>query len=650
MSDDTSESPSARKLRQTSQNYHSDPSQGGSGGKGRAVILALVVVSAAAAAVTYFNGDRGPEDPAGKTGQSLLPETGNSQGTNHPASDATPLSTQAHAVLQKRCAQCHAVKMVVDALNVAKHSTLTDGENSYVVAGNLEDSQLWQRMGIDKDMPPEEVDPATVDEIDIVKKWIEEGAAPFPGEAVRPFIADADVWKLVLNDLEQQSVFDRPYIRYFSFVNLHNNSFVDRIGRNNTNYAGKNLPLARAALSKLVNSLSWMPDISVPQAIEDQQLVFRIDLRNFGWDESDVWRKIQRIYPYGLDLTVSPDESLRDIAEQIYELSGTKLPVIRGDWFLDTAPRAELYYDILALPGTVQQLEAQLAVDVDNDFRENRLRRAGFSESGVSRSNRLVDRHPAHDGYYWKSYDFGKSEDRGNLFKFPLGPKFADNDFHEFAFEADGGEMIFSLPNGLQGYYLADAAGKRLDAGPVEVVRDNKETSGTPAVVNAISCMACHQHGMIRFTDTVRSSRSVPIGEVRLKVDELFASADEMNSILDEDAVVFLKALQASCGEFLKVGEHADKSMEEFTEEPIGTIARYYQKDLELEDVAAELGQNDPQQLAELIKNNSRLRELGLAPLAEGAGIKRSTWASTKEQLFHSIAAELEIGTKLRIP
>ncbi len=71
-------------------------------------------------------------------------------------------------------------------------------------------------------------------------------------------------------------------------------------------------------------------------------------------------------------------------------------------------------------------------------------------------------------------------------------------------------------------------------------------------------------------------------------------------------------------------------------------------KDLEIEEVAVELGYENPSALAALIRSNSRLREIGLGPLSDGAAIKRSTWASTGESLFHSLAAELEIGIAFR--
>ena len=45
-------------------------------------------------------------------------------------------------------------------------------------------------------------------------------------------------------------------------------------------------------------------------------------------------------------------------------------------------------------------------------------------------------------------------------FLLPLGPVFPNNPFNQnFAFVHDGGEIIYSLPNGLQAYYLINETG-----------------------------------------------------------------------------------------------------------------------------------------------------------------------------------------------
>ncbi|MEZ6086582.1 MAG: DUF4384 domain-containing protein [Pirellulaceae bacterium] len=67
--------------------------------------------------------------------------------------------------------------------------------------------------------------------------------------------------------------------------------------------------------------------------------------------------------------------------------------------------------------------------------------------AGLSQNNHAVQRHRTADGSYWKSFDFATSRGADNLFVDPINLKGA------------GSEMIFSLPSGLQGYFLATRGG-----------------------------------------------------------------------------------------------------------------------------------------------------------------------------------------------
>src|SRR5262249_14865434 len=154
-------------------------------------------------------------------------------------------------------------------------------------------------------------------------------------------------------------------------------------------------------------------------------------------------------------------------------------------------------------------------------------------------ANRLVERHEAAYGAYWKSYDFRSGDGDGNLFLKPLGPLtlFDRHPYADQAFVHAGGEIIFHLPNGLQGYMLVNGKDERIDEGPPDVVRDKNETAGrATAIVNGLSCMACHQHGMIRDSvrDEVRDGAGVQ-GEARDKVRRLYLKREEMDKLLAAD-------------------------------------------------------------------------------------------------------------------
>ena len=114
-------------------------------------------------------------------------------------------------------------------------------------------------------------------------------------------------------------------------------------------------------------------------------------------------------------------------------------------------------------------------------LRANASGGAGFSDSGVSNNNRVLERHISRYGAYWKSYDFAGSVGKQDIFTNPL------------SFTHDGGEIVFNLPNGLQAYYLADAGGNRLDAAPISIVRN--PAASDPTVRNGLSCIGCHTEG-----------------------------------------------------------------------------------------------------------------------------------------------------------
>jgi serine/threonine protein kinase len=556
------------------------------------------------------------------------------------------LAAKAVSFLKTYCYKCHGGEQFeVEGYDVLKREVLVaprEGEDRpYVTPGDPEKSKMWVRAGVKKNMPPKSEPKKPTDaERTFLRDWIKAGA-PFPAVATvaRRTLAEKDILATIRDDLRAADEADRPFRRYLTLHNLHNAS-----------YGEPELRQARAAVAKLLNSLSWESEIVVPKSIGQEGVVLAFDLRNVGWDRRDLWKVLLARYPYGLTHNKDRDPALRSLANDVAGLAGVSLPFVRADWFVATASRPPLYHDLLGLPDNAPALEMMLKVDTDADFLRDRLARAGFVQSGVSSHNRLVDRHPALYGAYWKSYDFRRDDGPANLFRFPLGPVFTANPFPNQAFEHAGGELIFNLPNGMQGYLLVDAKGKRIDIGPPDVVADSRGTSGTREVVNGLSCMGCHDQGMKRFTDTVRDGLGVA-GSAGEKAERLFRKQDELNDLLTRDERRFLKAVEEATGPFLKVGEDAANPIRDFPD-PVGTLAVSYQKALGAAEVAADLGLADPKDLLGAIRANANLRRLGLAPLLNGATIKRSDWDSLDGRIlstFHEAARELELGTPYRV-
>jgi serine/threonine-protein kinase len=186
--------------------------------------------------------------------------------------------------------------------------------------------------------------------------------------------------------------------------------------------------------------------------------------------------------------------------------------------------------------------------------------------------------------------------------------------------------------------------------GPTEIVSDSKKIAGTPAIVNGLSCMACHQYGMIgNLRDTVRDGASVA-GEAREIVRQLYVQPEVMDRLVKKDEERFVRALEEAMGPFLKTGADKDKDIRDFPE-PISALARWYLvQELGAEEAARELGLPDVKKLQVAIQANGRLEELGLGPLAQDASIKRETWETLKSFVspFQEAARELKTGTPKR--
>lgn len=529
--------------------------------------------------------------------------------------DINELAARGSLLVKERCYVCHGETFNGSAqLNVLDPAALA--EHGYVVAGSLEESGMWQRVE-SGDMPPEDsgIPPLNAEERQLLADWIAAGA-PQVQRQVRAFKPLTQVIHDIHTDITAVPREDRIYQRYFTLTHLANN--YEQV-------SDFDMRLYRAAFVKALNSLSYQPDIHHPVFIDTEQTICRIDLRRVGWD-SKTWVWLTSNYPYGIHYHHALDEQLADVDRRIDELSGCQLCYLRADWFINHATRPPVYDRLARIPDHVGRLEHTLNVNFEANYRDNNLARAGFATSGVSTGNRLVERHSALFGYYWKSYDFTDKGAEGNLFRFPLGPDFPSNRYPEMAFEHDGGEMIFSLPNGLQAYMLTDEKGNKIDRGPIAVVRDSKEISGNPEVLNGLSCMHCHRHGMIGFEDSVRDGLGV-FGAAASKVRQLYPEKEKMLAWVNQDRQRFMVALQQCIGPYLQVEDDANRPIEDFAE-PVGAVARFYQRDLNAISLACEVGFESPEKLCDMIKFNRDLIRLGLAPIANGATIKRSQWES----------------------
>ena len=414
--------------------------------------------------------------------------------------------------------------------------------------------------------------------VQVLRAWIDAGAHVPTASAPPPrrFVSEAQVTASIIRDLESASETDRPYLRYFSMTNLWNNSELE----------ASELDVYRAALDKLLNHLSWQRDLAPAKRMGPNGTISRIDLRDYDWTE-DTWQCILDAYPY-------------------IQASGDSTPDIRADWFIATASKPPLYHSLLRLPNTLAALEDLLHVDVEFDLQHDLARRFGLRNSGVSRNNRAMERHATVYGAYWKSFDFAGNNPDQNIFRNPVDLR------------PDGGEVIFHLPNGLQGYFIVDRQGRRIDEAPVNIVRD-KTNPDDPVVHNGRSCIGCHFKGMNSFRDETAGffeGRSLALFDIA-HAQSLYRGQPELEELLNRDNRRFVAAL-AGIGVSVPAGSDG---------EPINHVARRYEASLTVAQAAADLNLENARALQERIAGSVELQTEGFDQLlGPKGGIKRDAW------------------------
>ncbi len=485
------------------------------------------------------------------------------------------IERQTIAALNKGCARCHEDGKLEDRLkpakgfgNVLQLDQLSVDPN-LVLPGNPDGSRLFQSI-VNREMPYDVYqegdflrDSPTEEEIAAIRAWItglgEEQAAGCKGDTDSSHVS---ISAAIANDLGKLSDHRRSNTRYITLTHLAARCASD-----------EEMKVYRQGIIKLLNSLSENSDVIRLETVDEAETIIRFNLDDLNWIPGK-WDLLASRYPYG----VRPLGSQFDFVQNA---TNTAIPYLRGDWLAFFASRPPLYHELLDLPDTFEGLQRKLGVDVNANVRNFQAKRSGFQNSGVSRNNRLIERHTISTGAFWTSYDFAGNRESQSLFLAPLGPA----GVHEFAYDAfthDGGETIYNLPNGFQAYYLNAADGSQLNKGPTAIVLDPSRRD--QSVTNGISCIGCHDNGIRNATDEVRDhiakTKAFSL-RIREAVAALYPEKEEMDAILVADREKFQSSMR-------KAG--LDPQLKLNGVEMVNALSDRYERDVDLELAAAEFG------------------------------------------------------------
>lgn len=536
------------------------------------------------------------------------------------------LGQEVKQILQTNCGTCHIGQGAQgDFGYLLDIDQLIAGGK--LIPGNKEDSQLYARM-VAGTMPPayqRVIQTPTYGQIDQVGQFIDElqGYDDPQGVCSAPEFMDVDQQIAAMQqDMSSLDAADQPFTRYLTITYS-----------SNAGDCGRSLDRQRFALFKGINSVSTDTTVTQPEAINADETIYRIDIRDYGWDrqidlqDNDISDPANVDFNDGWEAIVGDPigaapfavEYTGDQADQLKADAQTLIPFMPVNAFVQATEFGDLYYTLIGGRQNLFVFEREvLGIDTAVEIADDNLLRAGFANSGVSKQERVLNRFDngvAGNLAYWISFDFdgGNGGDGANGFEQNVANESIFDNPLDFAFA--GGEAIFNLPNGMQAYYVAAADGTRLAEAPIGVVIDPAQNNGL--VTNGASCHSCHNIGMITFTDTVRDyvidNRVEFDNETFESVMEQYPLPNEFQAAMDRDSEVHLVATE-------RAG---------VPRETPDAVSRVY-LDFQLGDVDARIAAGEMGVTQEELVRNIALLDPRLSPLrTEGGYVDRNIMKAT---------------------
>jgi mono/diheme cytochrome c family protein len=519
-----------------------------------------------------------------------------------------PVAAKAFAVFDGYCSRCHQVGKLNGANPVSAFGNILRLDEiarvPSLVRPGLPDGSRLYTIFLTRETPHDTLREAsrggepTVPEIEAVRDWIKGVAPNKSGCGNRLPITPDQTRNSIERVLARLPGDAARRMRFVSLTHLYNACA-----------STAEMVIYRQAVIKLLNSLSWSFTPVPLDGVDDSQTVLRVDLSRIGWNAA-MWDRITSLYPY-----TSLEQSMA--GARIGELTGTAVPVLRGDWLVFAGSQPPLYYELLGLPDRQASLLKSFRIDFEANIAAGHVKRLAMPSSSVAHSGRLIERHAFGNGAYWTIYEGLQNWGHADAFNNLTSPTGAGA-------KPIGSLSIFSLPNGLNGFFITNADGERLNDVPPSIV--NLHNQPTAQMTAGISCLGCHGDGVRNALNDQRAplQSEQTIGkELHDRLLALYPSSEEFNRLQREDNDRLARAMTAA---------GLDATLALNGVDPIVALSARYERAVDLVQAAAELGLDTttaPTQLAQidgeqrllarrLIQDTAPRRqfELGFAALA----------------------------------
>ena len=555
-------------------------------------------------------GQGGVEDPA--RGEPDLEGifAGENVGTgDEPRTDV--LAIGALEILQARCGACHSgaedaggIGDVTDVVAMIARGTILPGVGV--------DSPLIESVRSGR-MPPSVYQAPTRGELEVLIDFIDGLSATAPTGDCGPLerMSYDDVYAALAADIETQPEESKPFVRYLGLQYA-----------SNARYCGGLLQQQRYALFKAINSVSTGSDVVVPVPIGLSELIYRIDLRDYGWDRpidleddgtvdhGDGWLAIvAAAAPYGVEFA-GPD------ADVVKMLAATPVPFLPVNAFVHATQAGDVYYTLTGARQNAEQTRLDLGIDWFERFEAGAVSRAAFSgPAGDAPWDAMVDRieqlgRPGRN--YWLM----------SMFTEIRGSSIYDDPLDRYG---DSAQSIFNLPNGLQAYIVERADNARLAQIPAPCVEGCYQLPR----VNAAACHSCHASGIIPVEDQMRTyveTYSMNFdNETIADVQATYPTQAELDALVASGSEIHRAALE-------RAGVPRDEP------DRVSSVYAGFELDVDLEHVSAEL-----MLPLQLLQAGIQSGDPALVPFLEGASMPRAAFG----QAYRRLLCSYSLGSNL---
>lgn len=496
-----------------------------------------------------------------------------------------------YPILREHCAMCHSESPEGrDQLPLHASNNVTTAHMWALTKVNLRQipySKLIQRQAIeghncwgDCKQNGEEIRKAA-------QAWADAMKASMPVSTLMKHegeITEAEVLKWIADD-RAKNPGDKNFVKYASLHRLQNRVVTP-----------DDMNTARAGISKILNSTSYSAKLVNPVAIDPYFIVYRFDIRDY-WAAArggamnparatQMWDRMLKGNFNADDQTAGPNTfGNKDTPANSLAKDSPTFPNNAGFYpeYVDatqlgyTLSRPDVYADIMELGVFSPSLEASLGVQ------QKGIDTWKFVtvDDAITINKRMLLRTDIPSGYFWKGVDpFAQSPfifydrpvpemdgfslvkttpvfDKDGTYRMDVGISEDANGNLVGGPQAQASEMIFSLPNGLQGYFIGGANNQiRVDAFPFIVVDPRRGGvrngafgfGGSPErLLTPASCMACHMDGMNRTVDDMEHYTNANPGKfdaaTMARVKQLYAGNAGVRAAVEKDREIYGKAM-----------------------------------------------------------------------------------------------------------